>query len=241
MGQQLYLLTFSLINILPMAVNAQTPSFLQSVLKKHQVQIWKAQQLSQLLLQQGATSVDWKVEVWELGYEAKLKVNTSGQEVMEVYLESYLPGKSTKVYVNPQTKQTTVAQLYEGITEDENQRANQWLRYFDGKVSLLKVVNQILPQCNYRQTIKMTLQPQKIQINYINWRNARSIKHKKNYHMLKLEIAIAQDFPKSGLETFQFGKQMQVVFSDHSTQQNRREGERILDKIKALHQAFNKD
>ena len=55
MGQQLYLLTFSLINILPMAVNAQTPSFLQSVLKKHQVQIWKAQQLSQLLLQQGAT------------------------------------------------------------------------------------------------------------------------------------------------------------------------------------------
>ena len=235
------LLIFSLINILPMAVNAQKQPILQNLLKTHQVHLWKAERLSQLLLQQGATSVDWQVEVWELGYEVELKVNTPGQEPMEVYLESYLPGKSTKVYVNPQTKQTTVTQLYEGITEEQNQKVNPWLRYFDGSASLLAIANQILSQCDYRQTIKMSLQPQKIQINYTNWRNARSIKHKKNYHMLKLEIAIAQDFPKSWSKTFQFGEHMQVVFSDTSSEQNRREGERILDKIKALHQTFEKD
>ncbi|OJJ23672.1 hypothetical protein BKI52_04765 [marine bacterium AO1-C] len=230
-----------LINACSMPIYAQKQSILQGLLEKHQTNIWKAEQLSKQLLKQGAQSVDWKAELWELGYEVVLKVHTSKQEVMEIYLESRLPSEATRLYVNPQTKQAPIAQLYKAISTDNTQRANEWLHYLDSKPKLLEIANKIFSHCDYKQTIKLSLQSQAIQVNYTNWKNARSIRHKKNYHMLKLDITIMAKLSNASFQAFQFGEHMQVTFSDHSTQQNRREGERILAKIKELHQQFGRD
>jgi len=224
-----------------MSGNAQPSSSVQQIIQKHRTNIWKAEQLSQLLLKQGAQSVKWTIEAWELGYEIELTVHTAGQETMEVYLSSRSPSESTKLYVNPQTKQTRVAQLYNTIGTDKNKLSSQWLQYLDNQTSLLEMANQMLSLCNYPQTIKLTLQDQSINIEYMNWKNARSIKHKKNYHMLKLEIAIGLSQSKTSLQVFQFGKQMQVTLSDGSSSQNKHEGNRMLAKIKELHQAYKGD
>ncbi|HAS45013.1 MAG TPA: hypothetical protein DCS93_31315 [Microscillaceae bacterium] len=224
-----------------MSVNAQSSSVVQQIIQKHRSNTWKAEQLSQLLLKQGAQKVEWTVEAWELGYEIVLKAHTTGQEVVEVYLESRLPSEATKLYVNPRNQQAAIAQLYHNIDPYKNKFSSQWLQYFDDQAKSLAAANQILALCRYPQTIKLVLQDQYIKVEYMNWKNARSLRHKKNYHMLKLDIAIGLSQSKALVDTFQFGKHMQVTFSDGSTKQNRREGTLMLAKIKELQETYPKD
>lgn len=223
--------------------NAQDQPILYSITQAHQVKIWKAEQLSQLLLKQGAKSVKWSLDVWALGYEVKLEVIQPNQELMEVYLESRLPSEPEKLYVNPQTRQGQIAQLYNSIATTKSPRAQEWLKYFDSQKQNIEIASKILETCNKNQTTKLSLQTQSIKINYTNWRNARSIRHKHNYHMLKLDIEIADvlSAQPSLSNTLQFGKHMRVTLSDHSSKQNRREGMRILEKIKELNQQYDKD
>ena len=235
------ILVFTLIiSIWPMDSNAQDQSILHSIIQAHQVKVWKAEQLSQLLLKQGAKSVKWSLDLWALGYEVKLEVIQPNKEVMEVYLESRLPSESEKIYVRPQTRQAQITKLYNSIITTKSPRPQEWFKYFDSQKQNLEIASKILETCNKNQTTKLSLKTRSIKINYTNWRNARSIKHKKNYHMLKLDFEIADVLPAQThhRKAIQFGKHMKVTLSDRSSKQNRREGTRILEKIQELHRQY---
>jgi hypothetical protein len=72
-----------------------------------------------------------------------------------------------------------------------------------------------------------------IVLKQINHWNARSIDHKKDYTLRNLEfyISLTEDKPKLSFQQEYIGK-MIVLFSDSSSEHNKKSGNRILEKIK---------
>ena len=234
-----HVLILILLNSLCMTTKAQPAPILNDIAKAQKTKVWKLEQLAKLLTQKGATLTNWQVELWRLGYKAALKITETDGQVYKVYVESYLASDGDKVYIDPQSKQARIGKLYRSIDASSNsEKPTHWLNFFDKQQANVKIAEEILDVCPPLQNTPIIAISSKnvIKISYSNWLHARSIDHKKDYHMLSIDFTIAPILPedKSFVKSFVFNNSMRVKLEDGSSPQNKGCGDGMLAKMKEL-------
>lgn len=219
-----------------MTTPIQTQSLLNDIAHAQQTKVWKLEQLAKLLTKKGAKLTDWELEIWQTGYKAQLKITEADGQITEVYAEYYIASEGDKIYINPQSKQASVEQLYRSI--DDSKELPGWLKFFYSQQANISIADKILQVCSPKAgSVVIKLVPKDfITISYSNRRNSRSLNHKNNYHMLDVAFTITQDLPKEKFffKNYVFNNTMRVAISDGSSPQNKGCGDKMLAKIEEL-------
>lgn len=229
-----------------MTTTAQNLQFLQNIVQAHTSSVWQAEQLSKQLKAQNIQTVNWELELWELGYQITLNLTEANNTTYKVFLQSRLPSDGGKIYVDAskkQARQASIEKIYQAIKNSpDNKKQPDWLAFFTQQQANIQIAEEILGVCgNKSGAIKLILTPQAVKIEYANRRNSRSINHKDNYHMLDVNFWIAPKIDKTSFQDVLLNQAMKVQLSDGSSKNNQACGNRMQQKIEELQKELSKD
>lgn len=229
-----------------MTTTAQNLQFLQNIVQTHTSSIWQATQLSKQLKTQNIQTINWELELWELGYQITLNLSEADNTTYKVVLQSKLPSDGGKIYVDAskkQERQASIEKIYQTIkNSSENKKQPDWLAFFTQQQANIQIAEEILGACgNKSGSIKLILTPQAVKVEYSNHRNSKSINHKDNYHMLDVNFWIAPKIDKTSFQDVVLNQAMKVQLYDGSSKNNQECGHQMERKIKELQKELSKD
>ncbi|HSY62927.1 MAG TPA: hypothetical protein VK796_13675 [Cytophaga sp.] len=115
------------------------------------------------------------------------------------------------------------------------------LAYLQSADEIAKQAYQCAPGDNYYPGYfsEISIEEDQIMLKQVNRWNARSLNHKKDYHMrdLELYIPLTSDAIQKAFAEEQIGR-MRIHFSDHSTPNNKACGDKIAEQIKIERQKY---
>jgi hypothetical protein len=169
--------------------------------------------------------------------EASFNIESGNVVIENLYCENAAIKDELHTYIvahMPERFDTTLEKVPPVFTEEV-------LAYLRSADEIAKQAYQCASGDNYHPGYfsEISIEENQIILKQVNRWNARSLDHKKDYHMrdLELYVPLTSDAIKETFVEEQIGR-MQIHFSDHSTPNNKVCGDKITEQIKIEKQKF---